>query len=129
MQTLVLEKDGKKTEPFGAKPVGAFLFLPNGQFSTQIVRADRMKFASKSRETGTADENKSAVLGTITSFGTYTVDKDNAVTLNITGSSFPNWDGTSQKRVAMIKGDELTWTNPTPSQGAGTAVLILKRAK
>jgi hypothetical protein len=129
VQTLVLDQNGKKSEPFGAKPLGSFLFLPNGHFSTQIVRTDRAKFASKSRDSGSADENKQAVAGTITSFGTYTVDKDNSVTLNIAGSSFPNWDGTSQKRVAAFKGDEMTWTNPTSSQGGGTAVLVLKRVK
>jgi hypothetical protein len=36
--------------------------------------------------------------------------------------------GTKQKRLAAIKGDEITWTNPTSSIG-GNTVTMLQRAK
>jgi Lipocalin-like domain len=127
--SVVNEENGKKTELFGAEPKGLFIFTADGHFSTGIVRQGRPKFTKNDRMSGTDDENKAAVQGTITTFGTYTVnDADKTITVNIMGSNFPNWDGTAQKRMAEINGDQMKYTNPTPSTG-GNAVLMLKRAK
>jgi hypothetical protein len=79
---------------------------------------------------GTADENKMAVHGNIAYFGTYTVSEaDKMITIRITGSTFPNWVGTEQKRQLTVSGDELHYVNPTPSVGSGIANLVWKRAK
>jgi hypothetical protein len=43
-------------------------------------------------------------------------------------STFPNWNGTEQKRTIVISGDEMKWTNPAGSAG-GVAELGFKRAK
>lgn len=127
--SVVNEQDGKKAELFGPQPKGLFIFTADGHFSTGIVRQGRAKFAKNDRMSGTDDENKASVQGTIATFGTYTVNEaDKSITVSIVGSNFPNWDGTSQKRVADINGDEMKYTNPTPSTG-GNAVLTLKRAK
>jgi len=127
--SVVNEQDGKKTELFGSQPKGLFIFTADGHFSTGIVRQGRAKFAKNDRMSGTEDENKASVQGTIATFGTYTVnEKDKTITVNIAGSNFPNWDGTSQTRTAEIKGNDMKYTNPTPSTG-GNAVLTLKRAK
>ncbi len=126
--SVVNEEDGKKTEPYGANPKGQFIFTVDGYFSTNIIRADRPKFASNNRTTGTPEENEAAVRGSNSSFGTYEISSDGSITLHIVGSTFPNWDGTKQKRLAAIKGDEITWTNPTPSIG-GNMVTTLQRAK
>lgn len=46
------------------------------------------------------------------------------------GSTFPNWNGTDQKRLFTLSGDQLTLTNPTPSvAGAGTFRVVWKRTK
>ena len=127
--SVINEKDGKKTEQFGPNPLGLFIFTADGHFSTGIVRPGRPKFASKSRDTGTPEENKASVEGTIATFGTYTVNEtDKAVEVHIVGSSFPNWDGSDQKRTVEITGDEMKYTNPPPSVGQ-RALLMLKRAK
>jgi Lipocalin-like domain len=126
--SVVNEADGKKTEPYGANPKAQFIFTADGYFTTNIVRPDRPKFVSNNRTTGTPEENKAAVQGSNSSFGTYEISSDGSITLHIVGSTFPNWDGTKQKRLAAIKGDEITWTNPTPSIG-GNTVTILQRAK
>ena len=126
--SVVNDVNGKKTEPYGANPKGQFIFTADGYFSTNIVRPDRPKFASNNRTTWTPEENKAAVQGSNSSFGTYEISSDGSVTLHIVGSTFPNWDGTKQKRLAAIKGDEITWTNPTPSIG-GNTVIVLQRAK
>jgi Lipocalin-like domain len=126
--SVVNDADGKKTEPYGAHPKGQFIFTADGYFSTNIVRPDRPKFVSNNRGTGTPEENKAVVQGSNSSFGTYEINSDGSVTLHIVGSTFPNWDGTKQKRLAAIKGDEITWTNPTASMG-GNTVITLQRAK
>jgi hypothetical protein len=126
--SVVNDVDGKKTEPYGAHPKGQFIFTADGYFSTNIIRPDRPRFVSNNRTTGTAEENKAVVQGSNSSFGTYEISSDGSITLHIVGSTFPNWDGTKQKRLASIKGDEITWTNPTPSIG-GNTVIILQRAK
>jgi hypothetical protein len=53
-------------------------------------------------------------LRSICNAGVITVDEANhTLALHIVGSSFPNWDGTDQKRMAEITGDQMKWTNPT----------------
>jgi hypothetical protein len=127
--SLVNDVDGKKIELFGPNPNGQFVFTSDGHFSMNIVRPDRQKFASNNRLTGTPEENKEAVLGNISIFGSYTINSDGSLKMHIAGSNFSNWDGTEQIRRAQITGDEMKYTNPTPSTGSGTAVMILRRAK
>ena len=82
--------------------------------------------------TGTADENKAVVQGIISHFGTYTVDEaGKTFTFRIAASSFPNWDGTAQKRpITAITDEVLTYNNPTPSvSGYVRAEVAWKKAK
>jgi hypothetical protein len=126
--SVAMEMNGKKTEPYGPGPRGYFMFTADDHFSNNVVRADRPKFASNNPNTGTPEENKAAMQGTISTFGTYTVDEtDHTLNLHIVGSSFPNWDGTDQKRMAEITGDRMKWTNPT--MPGGGAVVMLETAK
>ncbi len=104
------------------------MFTADGHFSTNIIRPGRSKFASNNSATGTPEENKEAVVGSTSSFGSYTVSSDGSINLEIAGSNFPNWDDTKQKHLAEIKGDDMKWTNPTASTG-GSAVIVLQRAK
>jgi len=63
-------------------------------------------------------------------FGTYSVgEADHALNFHIEGSTFPNWKGSDQKRLFKLRGDELSWTNPTSSSGAGTAQTVWKRVQ
>jgi len=109
---------------------GVAIFEANGRFSLQLVRSDLPKFASNNRDTGTPDENKAIVQGSITYFGTYSVNEpDSTVTLHVERSSFPNWNGTDQKRIiTSLTAEELVYTNPSASVG-GTAALAWKRVK
>jgi hypothetical protein len=123
-----VERDGKKIEPFGSNPLGYMMFTASGHFSWNFLHPDRPKFASNNRQTGTPEENKAAVQGNISAFGTYTISPDGLLTLQIIGSNFPNWDGTTQKRMVEIIGDQMKYSTPATSIG-GSAVNILTRAK
>jgi Lipocalin-like domain len=110
-----VKPDGTHTPNFGPNPMGIAMFAADGHFSVTIVRPGRPKFASNSRTTGTADENKAAVAGANAFFGNYTLNEaDKTLTLRVEGSTFPNLEGTTQKRTitSLTAGDELTWTNP-----------------
>jgi Lipocalin-like domain len=114
---------------WGTNPKGLLIFTENGHFSSQIVRSDLPKFASKNRAEGTPEENKAVVQGSIATFGTYTVDEaKKAYTLKYEGSTFPNRVGTEETRPFTIAGDELKVTNPATSVG-GSSEIVYKRAK
>jgi hypothetical protein len=119
--------DGSPT--WGSNPKGLLIFMENGRFSLQIMRSDRPKYASNNRLKGTPEEHKATVEGTISNFGTYSVDEPNkTVTLRFEASSFPNSEGTEQKRTFTITGDELKYTNPAPTIGGPPTELVWRRA-
>lgn len=121
--------NGNKVETFGPRPAGLLIFDANGRYASLVVRPGVPKFASNSRETGTADENKAAMQGAIAHAGRYTVNEsDRTVTFHIEQSSFPNWNGTEQRRPITVSGDDMKYTVPTSSIG-GTAEVTFKRAK
>ncbi len=124
------EQDGKKTEPYGSNPRGFMILDPEGRFSIILMRASLPKFAADNRVKGTADENQAVVHGSLALYGTYTVtnQKEHIVILHIGACTFPNWDGTDQKRVMIVEGDEMKLTNLSPTTG-GVAYLVWKRAK
>jgi len=125
-----VKADGTHVPGYGPNPMGTAMFSPNGHYSLQIYRVGRPAFKSNSRATGTNDENKAAVLGMISHFGTYAVDEsDKSLTLRIEASSYPNWDATKQKRpITCITDEVLCWTTPVASAG-DKAEIIWKRAK
>ncbi len=119
-----------KAEPYGPSPHGMMFLDAGGRFSVSIVRAGVPKFASNNRTTGTDTENAAAVHGGLNYFGTYSVDEsDKSITVKIEASSYPNFEGVSQKRTLAVDGDEMTVTNAAPSGGGGVARQIWKRAK
>ena len=125
----VNEQDGKKTDAFGPHPTGSLIVDANGRYILVIARADLPKVASNNRTTGTPEENKAIVQGSITHFGTVSVNAaDKTMTFKIETSTFPNLDGTEQKRPFTVIGDELKLTVPAAS-GGGTASVVWKRAK
>lgn len=130
LHSLMVDHDGVKNEPYGHNPHGAVTFGPDGRFSLIISRSDLRPIASNNRLQGTDEENRAIVHGSIAYFGTYTVDESaRTFTVHVEGGTFPNWVGTDQKRIFSISGDELKYTNTNRSAGAGTALVVWKRAK
>ena len=129
LTSISSEQNGVKTETYGPGAKGQLLLDAGGRFSTIYSRADLPKFASNARTTGTPEENKAIVQGSLAYFGTYTVtEADKTINLRIETSTFPNWNGTDQKRTYTLSGDELTIINAQAS-GGGTAQVVWKRAK
>ncbi len=127
--SVTVEQGGKKVGPFGPNPNGSLMLDGNGHFSIVAVRPGLPKFASNNRVAGTAEENTAAVRGSLAYFGTYSVSEaDRIISMHIEGSTFPNWNGTEQKRLFTLAGDQLTLTNPTGSAG-GTTQIAWRRAK
>ena len=127
-----IKDDGSHVPAYGPNPEGTAIFTADGHYSVQIFRHGRPAFASKNRLAGTPDENKAAIQGMISYFGTYAVDEaGKALTLRIAASSFPNWDATVQKRsVTAITDEVLTYNNPAPSAaGYVRAEVAWKKAK
>jgi Lipocalin-like domain len=130
LTSLVLDQDGKKSEPYGPGAKGTVIFTSNGRTAVVITRAELPKFASNNRTTGTPEENKAAVAGSIAYFGTYEVnDADKVLTTHLEGSTFPNWTGSDQKRTLELSGDEMKFINKNPSMGQGTVTATWKRVK
>jgi len=122
---------GSQAEPFGPNPSGMMMVDAPGHISLITLRSDLPKFQSNNRITGTADENKAIVHGSIAYFGTYVLDEaTHQITITIKGSTFPNFDGTIQKRLVSFRDDdEFTFTVPNPSGGGPTTTVVFHRAK
>jgi hypothetical protein len=123
------DASGKKDATYGEKPMGQIVFAPNGRYTLLISKPDIPKIAANNRMKGTPEENKAVVGGMVSHYGTYKVDeKAKAIVFNIEASSYPNWNGTEQKRPFTMQGDDLKWTTPQ-SSGGGTSDLVWRRAK
>ena len=121
--------NGAKSDLFGPNPKGSMIFESNGRFSLIGVRSDLPKFGTNNRATGTAEENKAVIQGSIAYFGTYSVNEaDKSFTVQIEGTTFQNWTGTAQKRGLSISGDDLTFFNAAGSSG-GSNEVKWKRVK
>jgi hypothetical protein len=118
--------DGSKIPTFGDDPKGIIIFTNDGRFIYLLSRGDLPKFTSNNRNTGTPEENKAVVQGSIATFGTYSVAGTDLI-IKVENSTFPNWIGADQKRTIAITGDQLKWTNAAGS-GGGVVELVLKRA-
>jgi len=109
------KSDGTKIQRYGANPTGIAFFDAGGRYIISVMRSDRAKYASNALWQGSPEENKETADGTTTYFGTYSASEaDNVITIHVEGSSFPNWNGTDQKRLVTITGDQLTLTVRPP---------------
>ena len=119
--------DGSKVERYGTSPTGMAIFDAGGRYIITVMQSDRSKYASNALWQGTPEENKETADGTITYFGTYSLrEAESSIAIHVEGSSFPNWNGTDQKRFVTIAGDQLTLTVRPP--GGDVVDVVWKRA-
>ena len=132
VSNYAVRQDGSRLDPFGPNPTGRYMLDAAGHFSYMIYGSGRPKFASNNRREGTPEENKAAVQGIITFYGTYVVDESaHTVTWQVERCSFPNWEGSERKTNVTVNGDDLSYTaDPIPS-AAGPYIprVTWKRAK
>ena len=125
-----IDQDGKKIENFGPNPKGQLMFDGSGHFILLNGRADLPKIAAGNRVSGTPEENKAIVQGSIALYGTYSVDvATKELVFNIEYSTYPNWTGQTQRRPFTVAGDKLTYTVPPVATGRGSSQLVWQRAK
>jgi hypothetical protein len=128
--SITAEQGGSRTELFGENPRGLVMFGADGRYVVLLARRGLPKFASNARTSGTPEENRAAVQGSFAHAGTYTVDEANkTLVFRIETSTFPNFDGTEQRRTFALSGDTLTYTVPTSSSGQGVAQSVFRRAR
>jgi len=124
----VAEKDGVRREQFGSGAKGVLMFDESGHFMLTIIGMNLPKFASNNRAEASGDESRAIAAGTIAMIGRYAVDKGGStLTFYVDASTFPNWAGTTQKRlIVTASGDTLEYVTPTASSG-GVGRVTWKR--
>ncbi|MGO1070652.1 lipocalin-like domain-containing protein [Lysobacter sp. CA199] len=111
--------DGQTRRDYGENPKGRLVVDGKGRYSLQIFKSERLHFASDSKADGSVDEFRSAVIGSSTHYGSVTIDQRAGVlAFSIEGSSFPNWEGTTQKRRYKFDGAELRYEVPPRADGS-----------
>lgn len=126
----VTEKDGARTDQFGAGARGTLMLDAGGRFMLTIIGPDLPKFASNNRAGGSPEENKAVVSRSIAMIGTYSVDSaGRTLTFKVDSATFPNWNGTEQTRLLSSgSADELKYITPTASSG-GVGTVTWRRAR
>jgi Lipocalin-like domain len=126
----VTQPDGTKFQLFGPNPKGILLLDGNGRTAFMLMSSGRPKFTSNNRNTGTLEENKATVVGSIAFFGTWSVNEaDKTIITRIEASTFPNQEGQEQKRIITgVTADELRYINPATTTG-DKAETVWKRVK
>jgi Lipocalin-like domain len=123
--------DGSTFQQFGANPRGIAFFDAGGRYIISVMRSDRAKYAIGNYaqiKRATAEENRATAQGTITYFGTYSVNEPGrAISIHVEASSFPNWNGTDQKRFFDLSGDQLKLIVRPPA--GGSVDVLWRRAK
>ena len=107
-----LDPQGVNTSLFGAAPAGLLVFTEDLHFVELLHNPAVPKFADNNREQGTAAENQAAIIGSLSIYGTYTVDEaGNFASERVLGSSFPNWNGLARDRRELtmtVQGTRMT---------------------
>lgn len=110
---------GERAPDYGRSPAGRLMIDAEGRYALQIFKSERIAFASGDKARGNAEEYASAVLGASTHYGVLEVDsRQGQLTFRIERSSFPNWEGTVQRRQYTLEGNVLTYRVPARPDGS-----------
>lgn len=121
----VQRPDGSIERDYGAAPRGRLAIDAQGRYTLQIFKAERPRFASADKAAGTSEEFRAAVLGSSTHYGTVALE-DGQLVFRIEAASFPNWEGTVQRRSFELHGDELRYRVPARPDG-GIPISVWRR--
>lgn len=127
--SLTVSRSGTAMELLGPHPQGQLILGSDGHYVLLALRSNLPKFPDGNRTSGTAEDNKAFVEGSVAHFGTYTVDESGqSIVFHIQKSTFPNWDGETQRRPFTLVGDRLTYVTPG-SFGYGASTVVWRREK
>ncbi len=127
--TDVLHKNGSETpDPdYGPAPKGLMMIGAEGNYSVQIFKAARPRFASGDKLKGTSTEYQAAVDGSSTHFGTVSIDDaKHIIAFHIQNALFPNWEGQNQVRSYTLQNETLRYSVP-PRPNGDTPVTIWQK--
>lgn len=103
---------GVTSQPFGPHPDGLLEFAENLHFVECITNPDVPAFAAPDRQNGTPQEIRAAFLGSLSLFGTYTVNSKGEFTGNhVDGATTPNWKGNTRDSAHLtevVKGETMS---------------------
>lgn len=114
----VQHPDGTRGHDYGEAPKGVMQVDHQGHYAIFIFDGTRPKFVANNKSQATPDEIRAAMMGTSSHYGTVEVDPaKRTLAFHIQGSTFPNWEGTTQVRSYMLSGDNLSYTVPPRPNG------------
>jgi hypothetical protein len=89
-----LDDHGKQLDIFGMHPNGMVIFTEDFHFMVIVNNPDIPKFVSGDRSNGTPEEYKTAVINSLGTYGTYTIDDHgDFLEQHVLGSTFQNMNG------------------------------------
>ena len=111
LMSCYLDNQGKQIDIFGLHPNGMVIFTEDFHFMVIVNNPDIPKFVSGDRATGTPEEYKTAVINSLGTYGTYTID-DNGDFLeqHVLGSTFQNMNGihSGNQITRKVEGNKMT---------------------
>jgi hypothetical protein len=116
-------ENGKKVHRYGEKPLGLFIYTPDGHVAIQIANPEKPACALPAPRDATKlpyctpEQSRALLEGYAAYWGTYTVDANAGVVVHHVQSDARNtYIGTDQPRPFRLEGDRLvigdgkTWT-------------------
>lgn len=123
----VLHPDGSRSHDYGDAPKGLLLIDRKGHYSLQLFRDDRRRFANPDKAKASAQEYRTAVMGSSTHYGTIAVEPTrHQLVFHIEAASFPNWEGQQQSRSFELRGDTLSYRVP-PRPNGNVPISVWRR--
>lgn len=123
LQYVDVPDGGEPLNGFGSKPIGMFVFTPDGHVSISLMTNPRVAESA----TPYPDPDACEPDWYCSYFGTYTYNpKGPSWTTHVMGGNIPSYLGTDQRRKFKINGDVLTISESYVSGGKtyhGTRVL------
>nr|WP_102812156.1 lipocalin-like domain-containing protein [Burkholderia humptydooensis] len=121
--------NGTRARDYGTAPSGLMMIDREGRYSVQIFKAERKRFVSGDKRSGTDAEYRDAVMGSSTHFGTIEIDHAaHSLAFHVQHASFPNWEGERQMRTYELNGDELSYRVVARPNG-DVPISVWKRAQ
>ncbi|OKL63176.1 hypothetical protein UA08_01375 [Talaromyces atroroseus] len=131
---LVTNDSGNAIFPLGTNAQGFIMYTPEGVMSANLMKPGAKPHANASPHDGTPEERVRSMEHSLAYAGTYTVEKQDEpnkfiLRHHVTVSSFPNWVGTVQTRLATLTGYRLVLETEKPVAGGLNGILTWVRVQ